>query len=85
MPARQKNPTDEEPLVLDIPVAGKLADMGRSASYAAAISGDMPTITIGGRKKVPGKLWRAILNGETSWPPAGGSVETQRGRGVIEK
>ena len=47
----------EDALVLDIPVAGAMASLGRNASYNAAAKGDMPTITIGKLKKVPKKLW----------------------------
>jgi excisionase family DNA binding protein len=42
-----------EKLVYDVPEAGKLLGMGRSASYEAARNGQIPTIKIGGRYKVP--------------------------------
>jgi len=57
---------DALPLVLDVPVAGKLAGLSRSRSYAAAKDGSMPTIEIAGRKKVPTKRWLARLNGEAA-------------------
>ena len=41
---------DHLPLVLDIPVAGKAADLSRPRSYAAAADGSMPTIKLAGRK-----------------------------------
>ena len=41
------------PLVLDIPVAGKLADLNKGRSYAAAKDRSMETIVIAGRMKVP--------------------------------
>lgn len=43
-----------ERLTMSIPEAGKLiAGLGRSASYAAAARGEIPFVTIGGRKVVP--------------------------------
>jgi hypothetical protein len=41
-------------LTLSVPRAGRVAfDLGRSASYAAAQNGQIPTIKIGGRIRVP--------------------------------
>ena len=47
-------------LTMSIPEAGKLiAGLGRSASYAAAERGDIPTVKIGGQKRVPiGTLYK---------------------------
>jgi excisionase family DNA binding protein len=42
-----------EKLVYDVVEAGRLLGLGRSASYEAARSGQLPTIKIGGRYKVP--------------------------------
>jgi hypothetical protein len=58
-------PTDT-PLTLDIPEAGAMAGLGRAASYAAANRGEIPTIRLGRRKKVPAKLWQRILDGEAT-------------------
>ena len=61
-------PTDskDDRLTYDVPEAGKKAGLGRNASYDAAKRGDMPTVRIGGRLKVPRKAWDRILNGETA-------------------
>jgi hypothetical protein len=64
--AAREGRVDDMPIVLDVPVAGKLADMERGPSYAAAANGSMPTITVGRRKKVPTRKWLAKLNGETA-------------------
>ena len=52
------------PLTLDITSAGKLADLGRGRSYAAAADGSMPTIKVAGRNKVPTIAWLKKLSGE---------------------
>jgi excisionase family DNA binding protein len=43
----------EEKLVYSVVEAGRLLGLGRSASYEAARSGQLPTIKIGGRYRVP--------------------------------
>lgn len=50
-----------EKLVYDVPEAGKLLGMGRSAAYEAARRGDFPTIKIGGRYKVPKAAFHKML------------------------
>jgi excisionase family DNA binding protein len=50
-----------EKLVYDVPEAGKLLGMGRSAAYEAARSGQLPTIKIGGRYKVPKAALHRLL------------------------
>jgi hypothetical protein len=57
---------DELPLVLDIPVAGKAAELSRPRSYAAAADGSMPTVEIAGRKRVPTHKWLRKLSGEAA-------------------
>lgn len=52
------------PLTLTIEEAGRLAGLNRQSAYGAAARGDMPTITLNGRKRVPTKPWLRILNGE---------------------
>ena len=42
-----------ETLTLSVPAAGKLLRLGRSAAYAAAASGELPTLKIGERLLVP--------------------------------
>jgi hypothetical protein len=45
---------DEECNTLDIPTAGKRYwGLSQNGSYVAAQRGDIPTIKIGGRKRVP--------------------------------
>jgi len=52
----------------DVPEAGKMAGLGKAASYAAARRGEIPTIKIGGRVFVPAQKWNAILAGEVVAP-----------------
>jgi hypothetical protein len=45
------------PLTMPIPLFGKLVfDLGEAKSYEAAIRGDIPAITLGGKKRVPVRL-----------------------------
>ena len=45
------------PLTMSIPLFGKLVfDLGEAKSYEAAIRGDIPAITLGGKKRVPVRL-----------------------------
>lgn len=45
---------DDEPKTLSVPVAGKkYFGLGRDASYEAAHRGELPTIKIGRRLRVP--------------------------------
>jgi excisionase family DNA binding protein len=45
--------TDEEELTYSIPEAGRRVGLGRSASYAAAKSGDLPVVWFGRLGRVP--------------------------------
>jgi hypothetical protein len=48
------NVTVEHPKTLSVPDAGKTYfDLGRGASYAAAARGDIPTIRVGRKLRVP--------------------------------
>jgi hypothetical protein len=51
----------QEPLTYSIPFAGLLAGIGKNASYAAARRGEIPTIKLGGKHRVPGAKWRRML------------------------
>jgi hypothetical protein len=51
----------EEALTYSIPFAGSLAGIGKNASYAAARRGEIPTIKLGGKHRVPGAKWRRML------------------------
>ncbi len=42
-----------ECLTVNVPIAGQMIGLGKSASYEAARRGDIPTIRIGGRLAVP--------------------------------
>ena len=47
-------PTDDAPLTMSVPEAGKkYFDLSRDASYAAAQRGDIPTIRVGRLLRVP--------------------------------
>ncbi|MCK1679549.1 DNA-binding protein [Bradyrhizobium sp. 147] len=46
----------------DVPDVGRICyDLSRNASYAAAQKGDIPTIKVGGRLKVPTAILRRQL------------------------
>jgi hypothetical protein len=49
------------PPTLPVEEAGRLIGIGRSAAYAAARSGELPTITIGRRVVVPTPRLLALL------------------------
>jgi predicted DNA-binding transcriptional regulator AlpA len=44
---------DETKRVISVPEAGRWLGLGRSASYAAALRGDLPVIKIGRKLCVP--------------------------------
>jgi excisionase family DNA binding protein len=68
MDAKAESP---ETLVYDVPEAGRLLGMGRSASYEAARSGQLPTIKIGGRYKVPKTALHKMLDSVGQGPSNG--------------
>jgi hypothetical protein len=50
------NKSDDERLTYDLwPEFGKLLGLGRTSTYKAAQRGEIPTINVGGSKKVPKK------------------------------
>jgi hypothetical protein len=54
------------PLTLSVPEAGrKYFNLGRNASYAAAASGELPTIKIGKLLRVPVRALEAMLDATT--------------------
>jgi hypothetical protein len=53
-----------EPLTATVEEAGRIAGLSRQSAYAAAKLGEMPTIKLNGRLRVPLAKWRRILNGE---------------------
>ncbi len=61
---------NETSLTISVPVAGKrYFDLSRGASYAAAKSGDIPTVRIGRLLRVPIKAMDAKLEA-ASFAPA---------------
>ena len=46
---------------VDLPVAGLALGVGRTAAYTAAVSGEIPTIKIGGKIRVPTAALREML------------------------
>lgn len=40
-----------------------MAGLGRNASYRAATTGQIPTIKLGRKLRVPASLWKSILDG----------------------
>jgi hypothetical protein len=55
----------QDRLIYTIPEAGRMAGLGRSASYDAARRGEIPTIQFGRRKAVPKARWeRKLAEGE---------------------
>ena len=52
-----------EPLTLSVPEAGKLYfNLSKNASYAAALSGDIPTLRIGRLLRVPVRAMEKMLD-----------------------
>ena len=62
-PMKSNFEPDESPdaITYSIPFAGFLAGIGKNASYAAAKRGEIPTIKLGGKYRVPGAKWRRML------------------------
>jgi hypothetical protein len=64
--AGSKEDSEVECLTASIPDAGRMAGLGKNASYRAADAGLMPTIDLGGKKRVPLKRWKAICEGDVA-------------------
>jgi len=57
----------EKPKTMSVPDAGRTYfSLGRNASYAAAARGDIPTIKIGSRLRVPVVRLERLLAGENA-------------------
>ena len=67
MVAANRENREAERLTSSVPEAGRMDGLSRVQSYVAARRGDIPTIVINGRLRVPLKKWRAILSGDV--PP----------------
>jgi excisionase family DNA binding protein len=56
-----KKPTDDKRLVYSVPEAGRILGLKRSKAYAAARSGEIPTLRFGKVLRVPAaRLHRMI-------------------------
>ena len=54
-------PKAEDRPTIEVPEAGRVFGLGRSASYAAAARGEIPTLRIGRRLVVPTAQLRRLL------------------------
>ncbi|WP_342111727.1 DNA-binding protein [Methylobacterium sp. SI9] len=54
---------------VDVQLAGRVLGVGKNAAYKAVGNGTIPTITVGGRKRVPTAKLREML-GLPAQPPA---------------
>jgi hypothetical protein len=64
----------DRPLTISIPQAGRVYfGLGRAGSYAAAKRGDIPTVPVGNRYRVPVRAMdrKIEIAEEKSKPPAG--------------
>jgi hypothetical protein len=58
---------EDKPKTLSVPVAGKsYFDMGRTSAYAAAARGEIPTIKVGRRVRVPAVALEEMLKLKTT-------------------
>lgn len=57
----RKKSDEGEGLTFSIPYAGKLAGIGKNASYAAARRGEIPVIRLGSKLRVPAARWNRVL------------------------
>lgn len=46
---------------VDVQLAGRVLGVGKNATYRAVSNGTIPTITVGGRKRVPTSKLREML------------------------
>ena len=67
----------DKPLAYNVPEAGALIGLSRSASYEAARRGQIPTIKIGSRILVPRATFHRMFgdHGSTTQTQGSGSVE----------
>jgi hypothetical protein len=61
METQRRLPDPEIEPWLSIPAAGAIFGLGRAASYEAARRGDLPTIRLAGRRRVPTARLRVLL------------------------
>ena len=66
---------EQDQLTLSVPEAGAQAGLSPNASYRAAKLGQIPTIRLGHKIRVPAFRWRQILQGDV--PPIDASSQTK--------
>lgn len=64
---------ESEQWTLSVPEAGAQAELSPNASYRAAKLGQIPTIRLGRKLRVPALRWKRILQGNE--PPAETSAQ----------
>ena len=50
---------------ISVPEAGRICGLSRNGAYAAAARGELPTVRIGRKLRVPTHRLAQLLNGET--------------------
>jgi hypothetical protein len=71
-------PLDEMPPTLSVTSAGEFLGMSPSAAYRAVERGELPTIRLAGRLRVPTPKLLRLLGYEPSLPGAKGVVALSR-------
>ena len=79
---QHQSPLTALPLTLTIEEAAKVLRLGRSAAYAAARSGDLPTIRVGKSYRVPRHQLERMLGFHNDFEAAGNGLEVQSPPGV---
>ena len=69
--------TNTETHVLTVEEAARLLRIGRSQAYAAARTGELPTIRIGRSLRVPRHSLEQLLGAQNDFEPAGNGLEGQ--------
>jgi excisionase family DNA binding protein len=69
--------TNTEEHVLTVEEAARLLRIGRSQAYAAARTGELPTIRIGRSLRVPRHRLEQLLGAQNDFEPAGNGLEGQ--------
>lgn len=57
----ERTSPDQQALVITVPEAARRLGIGRSAAYAAAVTGELPTIRIGRSVRVPLDAFKKLL------------------------
>jgi excisionase family DNA binding protein len=67
---RNAMPIECEKLTITVPEAGRALGIGRNTAYAAARTGELPTLKIGKRLLVPVVALKRLLTEPKSTPPS---------------